>query len=84
MADTVMVKDKKWRSAAKALSWRLTGTADTILISWLITHKLHIAISIGFVELFTKLALYYFHERIWERIKIGRTVMALSKESYEI
>ena len=84
MTDAVVVKDKKWRSVAKAFSWRITGTVDTILISWLITHKLHVAISIGFVELFTKLALYYFHERIWEKVKIGRIVTALSKESYEI
>ena len=74
MKDNLIVKDRKWRSMAKAASWRITGTVDTILISWLITHKLHIALSIGFVELFTKLALYYFHERAWERVKIGRVV----------
>ena len=75
MKNNLMVKDKKWRSVAKAISWRITGTVDTILISWLITHKLHVAISIGFVELFTKLALYYFHERAWERVKIGRVAV---------
>ena len=74
MKDNLIVKDRKWRSMAKAASWRITGTVDTILISWLITHKLHIALSIGLVELFTKLALYYFHERAWERVKIGRVV----------
>ena len=83
MTEQMIVKDKKWRSAAKAFSWRLTGTVDTILISWLITHKLHIAISIGFVELFTKLVLYYFHERLWERIKFGRVLTPL-KENFEI
>ena len=74
MKNNLIIRDKKWRSMAKAASWRITGTVDTILISWLITHKLHIALSIGFVELFTKLALYYFHERAWERVKIGRVV----------
>lgn len=75
MKNNLIVRDKKWRSMAKAASWRITGTVDTILISWLITHKLHLALSIGFVELFTKLVLYYFHERAWERLKIGRVVM---------
>ncbi len=75
MKNNLIVRDKKWRSMAKAASWRITGTVDTILISWLITHKLHVALSIGFIELFTKMALYYFHERAWERVKIGRTVM---------
>lgn len=66
------MKDKHWRSVAKAASWRLTGTVDTIVISWLITGHLKMALSIGFVEVFTKMALYYFHERIWNRIKAGR------------
>lgn len=74
MRNNLIVRDRKWRSMAKAASWRITGTVDTILISWIITHRLHIALSIGFVELFTKLALYYFHERAWERVKIGRVV----------
>ena len=72
MKGSVVLKDKKRRSVVKAISWRITGTIDTILISWLITHKLHVAVSIGFVELFTKMALYYFHERAWERVKVGR------------
>ena len=68
------MKDKHWRSVAKAGSWRLTGTVDTIVISWLITGHLKMALSIGFVEVFTKMALYYFHERIWNRIKAGRVI----------
>ena len=75
MKNNLNVKDKKWRSMAKAISWRITGTVDTILISWIITHKLHIALSIGLVEVFTKMALYYFHERAWERVKIGRSIV---------
>lgn len=74
MKDNLIVKDRKWRSMAKAASWRIIGTVDTILISWIITHRLHVALSIGFVELFTKLVLYYFHERVWGRVKIGRIV----------
>ena len=70
---SVMVKDKHWRSAVKAASWRLVGTIDTIIISYFITHKWHLALAIGSVELFTKMILYYFHERAWDRVKIGRT-----------
>ncbi|MDE1920580.1 MAG: DUF2061 domain-containing protein [Candidatus Omnitrophica bacterium] len=69
------VKDKHWRSVAKSVSWRLTGTIDTIIISWLITHRLQIALTIGSIELFTKMVLYYLHERAWEKVKIGRTVV---------
>ena len=66
------VKDAHWRSLVKGISWRATGTIDTIIISWIITRKLYIALSIGSIELFTKMFLYYFHERLWERVKIGR------------
>jgi uncharacterized membrane protein len=64
--------DKPCRSVAKAISWRATGTLDTILISFLITGKIRMALSIGFVELFTKIILYYVHERVWNRISFGR------------
>lgn len=64
--------EKHWRSVAKAASWRATGTADTILISWIITGEFTLAISIGFVEVFTKMFLYYLHERIWNKIRAGR------------
>lgn len=65
-------EDKPYRSFVKALSWRVTGTCDTILISWLITGHAKMAISIGFVELFTKIFLYYVHERIWNKLAFGR------------
>ena len=71
----VTVKDKHWRSIVKATSWRITGTIDTMVIAYFVTHQLHIAFTIGSVELFTKMILYYFHERIWDRITVGRTII---------
>jgi uncharacterized membrane protein len=69
-----VVIDKHWRSIAKAVSWRITGTVDTIVISWIITGHIKMALSIGVIEVFTKMTLYYFHERVWNRIKAGRYV----------
>ena len=66
------MKDKHYRSVVKAISWRVTGTIDTVIISFLITGKIRMAVSIGFVELFTKILLYYLHERVWDRISFGR------------
>tara|TARA_B100000809_G_scaffold266786_1_gene331565 strand:- start:4258 stop:4512 length:255 start_codon:yes stop_codon:yes gene_type:complete len=60
------------RSIAKTISWRLIGTLDTILISWLITGTLELAFSIGLIELVTKMGLYFFHERAWNKIKWGK------------
>ena len=64
--------DRHYRSLLKAISWRATGTLDTILLSWLITGHAGKAFSIGAAELLTKTFLYYFHERVWNRIRIGR------------
>lgn len=57
------------RSFTKALSWRILGTADTMLISWFITGEITMAISIGSIEVVTKMILYYGHERFWNTIK---------------
>jgi len=73
--------EKHYRSVIKAISWRATGTVDTIIISLLITHQVKMAVSIGFVELFTKVFLYYVHERVWNKISFGR---AKGKEDYSI
>lgn len=64
--------DSPKRSIAKSISWRIVGTMDTILISWFVTGTLTLAFSIGMIELVTKMALYFFHERLWNNIKWGR------------
>ncbi len=64
--------DSHARSIAKAVSWRLTGTVDTIIISYIITGEVGKALSIGAVELLTKTLLYYGHERMWNKIRFGR------------
>ncbi|MEB8330111.1 DUF2061 domain-containing protein [Flavobacteriaceae bacterium KMM 6897] len=60
------------RSIVKSISWRLIGTIDTILISWMVTGTAKVAFSIGLVELFTKMILYFFHERAWNAITWGK------------
>ena len=66
------MSEKSYRSIAKSVSWRTIGTIDTILISYIITGKPGLALSIGGVEVFTKMALYYLHERTWNKIGFGR------------
>jgi len=67
------VKSARSRSFAKAVTWRTTGTIDTFLISWLVTGKPSTAGLIAGVEVMTKITLYYFHERAWDKIKWGRS-----------
>ena len=53
------------RAIAKALSWRLVGSLDTFGWSWLITGHAGAAGTIASLETFTKIALFYVHERLW-------------------
>jgi uncharacterized membrane protein len=66
------MREKNYRSLLKSISWRITGTIDTFVISFLITGKMTLALSISGVEIITKISLYYFHERVWNKISIGR------------
>ncbi len=60
------------RSLLKSISWRIIGTLDTIVISYLITGKLAFALSIGGIELVTKMILYVVHERVWNKVNWGK------------
>lgn len=60
------------RSIAKAISWRVIGTLDTLLISYLLTGEVALAASIASIDFVTKMFLYFFHERIWNKIGWGK------------
>jgi uncharacterized membrane protein len=73
--------DKPIKSIMKSVSWRIVGTIDTMIISYFITGRVTIAISIGSVEVITKTILYYFHERLWAHIhKIKLNLLVKSNE----
>lgn len=59
------------RSAAKTASWRILASLDTTLLAWLFTGSPAAAVSIGGLEVLTKLGLYYLHERAWARVGWG-------------
>jgi len=71
------------RSLAKAVSWRVVGTLDTLFLSFVILTFLgplfgledasnadnaRVATWIALTEVATKLTIYYLHERGWARI----------------
>ena len=59
------------RSIVKAASWRLVGSIDTFLLSWLFTRNAAAAGAIASTEVLTKMVLYYLHERVWSNVKWG-------------
>jgi uncharacterized membrane protein len=76
------MRDKHYRSIIKAVSWRTVGTIDTMVISYFVTGNLIWALSIGSIEVFTKMILYYFHERVWDTTNFGR--IKVVKNDYQI
>ncbi|HEX2900813.1 MAG TPA: DUF2061 domain-containing protein [Bacteroidia bacterium] len=55
-------------SVLKAITWRILGTIDTIIISSLLTGNIKIGLGIGGIEVLSKMLLYYLHERAWMRL----------------
>ena len=65
-------EDKPIKSVVKSISWRVIATFITIILVYIFTRKITIALSIGFLEFSTKLLFFYLHERIWNKIKWGK------------
>jgi len=53
------------RHIAKAISYRMVGSAQTILIGYLLTGSLVVSSTMGVIELVVKPIIYFFHERVW-------------------
>ena len=53
------------RHILKTITWRIIGTLDTMVLSWIITGNWKWGVAIGGIEIVTKMVLYYLHERAW-------------------
>ncbi len=67
-----MIIETKFRSLLKAISWRILATLATAMLVYAFFGKLKLAAAIGGIEVVLKIAIYFLHERLWERIKFGR------------
>ena len=72
--------ETRLRSAAKALTWRVTALVVTTAVVWVVTGRPKLAVSIGALDTAIKLAVYYTHERCWLKVRFGR----LHPPDYEI
>ncbi|MEP6572357.1 MAG: adenylyl-sulfate kinase [Gemmatimonadota bacterium] len=69
-----MQRDTGVRSLVKAVSWRIMGTMATAALVFIFTHKFALALWVGALEFFSKIILFWMHERIWDRVSIGKKV----------
>jgi uncharacterized membrane protein len=64
--------DSNGRSLAKTLTWRITGSASTFTIAYMVTGSFGISSVIAFVQMGVNTVLYWLHERAWARVSWGR------------
>ncbi|PYT30436.1 MAG: hypothetical protein DMG58_14465 [Acidobacteria bacterium] len=64
--------DSQARSLAKAVSYRVLRSAVTALIVLLFSGSLKISLGVGALDMLSKIALYFLHERLWNYIPYGR------------
>lgn len=65
------MKDKKFRSWAKSISFRILATTITMILVYVFTGNIKAMAGVGILDVVSKLALYYIHERVWEKISWG-------------
>ena len=66
------MKEKNYRSLVKSISYRITGTITTFIISLIVTGKFEFALSIMSVDFISKIGIFYLHERVSNKIKFGK------------
>ena len=59
------------RTILKTLSWRIVATTTTVVIAYFVFGDVSSALTVGGIEFFAKMLIYYFHERIWQLVPRG-------------
>lgn len=67
-----MFKEKRIRSIVKTLSWRIIATTAITLIVFIFSKESKLALAVGGTEALAKTLLYFFHERLWDKIHFGK------------
>ena len=67
-----MFEETSMRSVVKALSWRIVATLTTTGLVFAVTGRFDLAITVGIFEAVAKMALYFMHERVWNKLEFGR------------
>ena len=60
------------RSIAKAVSYRVLGSASTVLIFYVLSRDIKMSFGAGALDSVVKIGMYFLHERLWARISFGK------------
>ena len=67
----IMAGEKRIRTIAKTISWRVLATSSTMLIVYIYTREFVLMLGVGVIEVTLKLILFYAHERLWSNSRWG-------------
>ena len=72
-AKWIQIHERKRRSLAKALTWRVIATLTTMFLVFIATGEWTLTLGVGALDVITKLIFYFGHERVWNLITWGRS-----------
>ena len=73
------MRETKKRSLVKGISYRLQATVATSLLVYLIIGEIDLALQIGLADSVVKLAIYFFNERLWNKVDWGYETKMIKK-----
>lgn len=59
------------RTFARSLTWRVSGVALAILLTWYYTGDIRMGVELGIAYNAIRLGTHYFHDRAWARLQWG-------------
>lgn len=66
--------EKALRSLGKVVTWRITVTGSQLIGGYLVSGSWMVGLGVASFALVVNSILYFFHERVWNRIEAGKTV----------
>ena len=67
--------ERAMRSLGKVVTWRILVTITNFFGGWLASGNPWVGLGVVSFALVVNSVLYYFHERVWNRITAGKEVM---------
>ena len=67
------MSETKKRSIVKSCTWRIICIVVSIVTAYFLTGEFELSVTIGSVYNAITMVLYYFHERLWNIFKWGKT-----------
>lgn len=76
----IKFKEKITRSVAKLITWRIINLIVTFLLGYLSTGSISRGLTVMGVALVINSTVYYIHERIWNKIDLGKNTLKMEEK----